>query len=632
MNKLIFLFFLFLPGPVKIMAYTCTGPFSHDTSEVNKLLLMYDRAYQTDTGKAREYLAKAFTLSRNIKYDKGIALTSAKMGAYYFDRFDIALAEEYYNIALKIYNTNGNKSEEAQIANNLGVISEKRGNYSSSLAFYLNAFEIYDSLKNHKGISVAANNLGIIYYLMNHPQKARRFYLLSLNIKMQTRDTTSLIYTFQNLGNVYLELWQYDSALYCYNQSLELAKAIGDEVSAAKALNSIGAIHLMNGNQEQAIILFNKALSLARKNSDYQNIASLYDNLGMLNYARRKNRLAISYFDSSLVVAEKYGLKEELKTAYQHLSDVYAAEKLYKEAFLNMQSYENLKTDLISERSDAAGVEAVFIKQKQENRILTLEKEREKRKAQLILLGAVVVIIVVTAALLYSINRMHQRSILARTLAEQEKLRFKAVIETQEMERKRIAGDLHDSVGQMLSLSKLHLSEIVEIIPEDLTGQKDTLNDTMRIIDEACQEVRNISHNLMPGTLIRLGLVAAIKDLVRNVNSSKKVKVTFNNEFGEERLDENIEISLFRIIQEVFNNSLKHAQASEMAISLIKKTGNMLQLIITDNGVGFNPEIIKNSSGIGWKNIYSRLAIINGNMNVSSRKKSGTTVDIRVNL
>jgi two-component system NarL family sensor kinase len=184
----------------------------------------------------------------------------------------------------------------------------------------------------------------------------------------------------------------------------------------------------------------------------------------------------------------------------------------------------------------------------------------------------------------------------------------------------------------MLSLSKLHLSDIADSISGDHPDQTSTLDKSMRIIDEACQEVRNISHNLMPGALIRLGLVAAIKDLVRQTGNTKKIKVTFNNEFGEERLDENIEISIFRIIQEIFNNILKHAGASEIAVSLLKKPENSLQLIIADNGTGFDTGTIKNSSGIGWKSIYSRLAIINGRMEVISGKNTGTTIDIRVNL
>lgn len=216
-----------------------------------------------------------------------------------------------------------------------------------------------------------------------------------------------------------------------------------------------------------------------------------------------------------------------------------------------------------------------------------------------------------------------------RRLSELEKARFKAVIEAQEMERKRIAGDLHDSVGQMLSLSKLHLSEIMDNSSAYTGEQVQLYSRSMQLIDEACQEIRNISHNLMPGPLIRLGLLAAIKDLIRKINISKKIQITLESNLEATRFEEKVEISIYRVIQEIFNNILKHACASEVAVTLMKSAEKNFKLSIADNGIGFDTREIVTSSGIGWKSIYSRLTMINGSMEINSSKNAGTRIEIR---
>ncbi len=253
-------------------------------------------------------------------------------------------------------------------------------------------------------------------------------------------------------------------------------------------------------------------------------------------------------------------------------------------------------------------------------------------KLHLVISLSILIFILIALVMSVYIYRTNKKFKILKEAAELEKNRFKVLIEAQEMDWKRIAGDLHDSVGQLLSLSKLHLSEIIDSSEAPNPGHEVMLNRTAQIIDEACQEVRNISHNLMPGPLIRLGLVSAIKELVRKINSSRKVKVAFSSNISDIRFNEKIEISLYRIIQEIFSNILKHSEATDVEITLNILENQRLNLSIKDNGIGFDPEEIERSDGIGWKNIYSRLAIINGSMNIDSKKNHGTFIEINVIL
>lgn len=583
-----------------------------------------------DTSEVRRKLEIDLSYSKAHSSWKGIITNASMLGEYYLNQFNLKKAEKYYRESFDASKKEGDKANQANSANNLGTIAEKIGNYGEAVSYYLQAYEIFDSLNNKIGISGTANNLGIIYYLINESEKALGFLKLAANLKRDLKDSISLVITYQNLGNVYFELWNYDSASYYYQKCLELSDLIDDNTSVGKAANSLGVIAMMENNYGKASELFSISIDESGKGNDFQNISSTYDNLGLLNQNSGKPDIAFIYFDSSLAIATRYGLKEEMKNAYEHISALYAQQNDYREAYINLLSYQHLHNDLLSEKGVIAGIEALFIKQKQENRILLLEREQEKQKAQTIKLSALLFIVIIVTVLGFFIYKISQESKIALNLARLEKERFKAVIEAQEKERKRIAGDLHDSVGQMLSLSKLHLSEII-----DSSGNLDLLHGqlierSVQIIDEACQEVRNISHNLMPGPLIRLGLNSAIKDLVRQINASRRMLVTYSSNFETDRLDESVEISIYRIIQEIFNNIFKHSDATEVDMVLNRQNRNRVKLIVRDNGKGFDTEKIKSSSGIGWKNIQSRLLMTNGIMKVDSTPDQGTVISIDV--
>lgn len=593
---------------------------------------MYNILQESDSASTRAGLEETLNHSRSANDLVGIASSASNLGKYFYSQNDLAKAESFFLESLKASKAISNGRLEANNTNNLGLIATAKGDYSKAASYFLSAIVLLDSLNDKPGLAAAASNLSGVYYLLSETDKALDFVNLSLKMKNQLNDSLSLVSEYLLLGDIYFEMMKYDSSKYFYNKCIKLSEYVSDHTNAGKACNSIGVIAMYEKNEEQALGYFNKALYYSRINNDMQNISSVYNNLGILNFRIDKLDEALAYFDSSLTLSKQYGFKEEMKDAYRHIAEVHRNKEDYKDAYLNLQQYYDLHNDWLTEKGDVAGIEALFIKLKQENRILNLEKEQEKRKSQIILLNAAIIIMLLSALLGFRIYRISQKSKNARRIAELEKERFKAVIEAQEAERKRIAGDLHDSVGQMLSLTKLHLSGLMDLPGTFAPEHEQTISNSARIIDEVCQEVRSISHNLMPGPLIRLGLTAAVKELVRKINLSEKIQASFICNLNSDRLDENIEISLYRIVQEILNNILKHAKATKIGITLNRHKDEYLDLVIIDNGIGFDTELIKTSSGIGWKNIYSRLSIINGTMNVKSGKNSGSHISIRILL
>jgi signal transduction histidine kinase/ligand-binding sensor domain-containing protein len=210
---------------------------------------------------------------------------------------------------------------------------------------------------------------------------------------------------------------------------------------------------------------------------------------------------------------------------------------------------------------------------------------------------------------------------------KEQSVRMNAIIETEEKERKRIAGELHDGLGQLLSTARLNIAGFDEVVH----GRDSILlKNSLQLLDEACAEVRTISHNMMPGALIRLGLMEAINELVNKINDTEKIKIEYDTNL-EERFAETIEIALYRIVQEVLNNMLRHSQAKNIYLK-IERVKDHLEIHIADDGISFDVTAIANSKGLGWKNIYSRVEILNGIIQVESEKEKGTSIFISIPL
>jgi signal transduction histidine kinase len=202
---------------------------------------------------------------------------------------------------------------------------------------------------------------------------------------------------------------------------------------------------------------------------------------------------------------------------------------------------------------------------------------------------------------------------------------LKAVFETQESERKRLAEDLHDSVGQVLSAIKLNLHRLEKAGVSE--AKAPLLADTRSLTDECIQEIRNIIHNVLPPVLTDYGLKEALEGLCLKMEETTSVKVHCKNNLDEERLRPEIELAFYRMAQELFSNAIKHADATIIHLTLTKDS-LWLVMEFKDNGKGFNLDDVKR--GFGLKNLQSRVQLINGEVNVYTKPKNGTITIIRV--
>jgi len=218
------------------------------------------------------------------------------------------------------------------------------------------------------------------------------------------------------------------------------------------------------------------------------------------------------------------------------------------------------------------------------------------------------------------------------TRKETEREVLSAVIRTEERERERFAKDMHDSVGPLLSTIKLYVNELMGGSLED-DEKVDMVNLTNDIIDESVNSIRTISNNLMPRVIHQYGLLIALESFCDKVNKVNTINIQFDKESIPERLDQNLELILFRVITELINNTIKHANAKKIIIEL-DKSDKKVMMLFEDDGIGFDIDEIMSSDhkGMGLKNIISRIKSIKGDYNFISSPGNGFKIIVNIDL
>ena len=217
---------------------------------------------------------------------------------------------------------------------------------------------------------------------------------------------------------------------------------------------------------------------------------------------------------------------------------------------------------------------------------------------------------------------------LNETRARQQEEILKNTISAQEKERKRIAQDLHDEVGAMLSVVKLNVGRIEK--KSEVPATKQLATETKTYLDEVITQVRRISRSLLPPSLEKLGLFFAIEELANWVNKSQQLEIKCWKNGEQFRFDNKKELAIFRIVQELLNNAIKHSDASIIYINTRFSPNSNLMVSVTDNGNGFNLKE-KMNTGLGLKNLESRTQIMNAKFKIKSTPGKGTTAIIYLN-
>ncbi len=416
-----------------------------------------------------------------------------------------------------------------------------------------------------------------------------------------------------------------------YTKSLEYNILSGQAI----ALSNLGEVYGLKGDNAKARLYFKQALVIDSKTEDLFGAAISNLNLAGTYVNSGDTDSALFYYDKSEKIAKELNAKQILVQLYSSKAELFQLNKDFSAALESMKLYNQYHDSLYNEKKaeELAEAEAKYEALKKDNEIRMLKNEQvisiiqqKQYQSERIAWISLVSLGIVILVYLYKRYQQKQTVLFNLKMLQQKELYLKAIVETQEEERKRIAKDLHDGIGQTLSGIKLSLVTIVTKMPEEEVKVK--LQSLSQTLDTACSDVRSISHQMMPRLLQEEGLIPAIGDMLEKSFRLSSISYNFEHYGMEGRVKENIEISLYRICQELINNIIKHSGATEVSVQLFRN-GKNLVLLVEDNGKGFAFQE-KKSSGIGLMNISSRVETVHGEFNLEPSPQSGTLATIRI--
>ncbi|GAB4324996.1 MAG: ATP-binding protein [Bacteroidales bacterium] len=623
----------------------------------------YLLAGNTDTGPAKVY--QLYDSAYNIEIDNpGRAIELYRQG--------ITLAEK-----------SGDNTGKGKGLQYIGIVYSDQGSFDSAVSYYLQSLDIFEAINYKTGIAATLVNLGNIYQRQAEYVKATEKYIEGIKIFEAIQDTSRLLFAYNNIGSLFAEVEQYEKSLEYYRKSLEISRVMHDSVNIGYCLFDIGNTELKRGSDEVAEDYLKQALSFCEAGKDVYLLSLIYNSLSVidanrghykealeksresLKYANRLGNPAVTstclsqtgfiykesgqtdsaawYLRKSIELAKKHEAFNVYLSAFKWMSEVEKNNKNYEDALYWQLRYGSVYNASLGNKQHRL-ISGLQIKYETEKKDLELkEKELEIERNEALLAKRNYFIIALSGALLSAFvflilvrRSLHQKRIIAEKNVEltKEKVRqlenekqviaLKSMLEGQEKERSRIARELHDGLGGLLSTTKLYLDNV----QQEKSGNDDTsdLEKAIELVNRTSSEARQIAHNLMPAALDRFGLVEALRDFCADVKASKKLSVDFQSYGLNERLTGSREVSIYRIIQELVNNAIKHANATELLIQMFH-SDNKMNITVEDNGRGFDIDKIS-SNGSGIANIRSRVELMGGSLAIESERGYGSTFNI----
>jgi signal transduction histidine kinase len=565
-------------------------------------------------------------------------------------------ALDYYNEALKPALEHGSKPTLARIYNNIALIHMEQGLYESALENYYKTLGIAEHLNDRELIAMATGNIGLLYQQQNNVEQAIKYHTKSFQLSDGLADQRGAANSLLNLGVIYKEKGEHEKAISYYMKARDKFVEAKEVVGEASCYNNLGTLYFdMNrnglGNRDtllaRSLYYHGLAYAIRQQTSNIKGAIGSKINLANIYMEKKVFRRAISLSSEALKEAQKQGLVYEMRNAASLLSDCYRKLGNYKDALEMYELHISMRDSLMNERNieetarykfqyefeKKALADSLENANRLENMSLNyqISMGRKQRERNIYISLSIVALLLLTIVYQRKVNR--NKLMLKEKEAQYQDELMVATIASQEHERRRIARDLHDEVGAMLSTIKLNLGG-VNMKLKKMGVEGDLTADTKSLLDDTIQNVRQISKDLLPPTLEEFGLAQALSELCEKVESASGIKIIAQIKDISPRLKPDQELALYRVVQEMINNALKHAEASEFTLEL-KQENNSVNLRFADNGKGFDLYSIKNSKagmrGLGLKNLENRAKAASGIIDFQSSPGKGTQISISLN-
>jgi len=616
-----------------------------DTNKVRLLISIGQQYENNNPDSALKIYEEALKLSTALDYKRGII--------------------SYYTNATYVYNIQGRQD--------------------TSLLLNLKSVEIARELGDPERLAACLANVGAALTGLGRPDEAIQYYLEALTFLKKTNDKQRLALMYGNLNKVYVDIHQFDKAIEVGNEGLKLSRELNNDyvtihnlINLAVAHNSLRetdkALTLLKEARERCInahhdyglvtVLLNtsdayikrgnysslkapleEALPIARRLGDIDSEIIILRGLGIHHFNMSKPAVAESFALQSLNLATKSTSHVHMQKAFNLLAEIATLQKDFVKRHLYAEKADSLDNVIRSDeaRKQIRELEAKYKSEEQLRQIdqLTLETKlaaldlQRSRLITYILIGSLLSVLIIAflgrrgyqqrKKIFEKENELNQRKI-EQLNQEKQLTAAQAMLRGQEEERTRLARDLHDGIGGLLSGVKFSFSNFQKNMILD-NEHVLLFERSLNMLDHSIAELRRVAHNMMPDVLVQFGLSEALKSYCNNINQSGIMHVDFQSLHMDERLAGENEIVVYRIAQELITNALRHSGANHLVVQL-SRHDNEISLTVEDNGKGM--DVNANRNGSGLKNIRSRVDYLKGKIHIESSEK-GTSVFIQFN-
>jgi len=609
----------------------------YDTLYIQRLIDAGRAIAESDRDSAEHLFQQALSLSTTQAYSYGAMSSSGELGTLYQEAGENQRALQFYHLALEFCKTGSHLKALSTLYNNIGNAYRNLGMYEAAVQSIYKALSCAEKFSSTMSRSFMYTNLAGML-----PPERTLYYLDKAEaILKKEKDAIALGYLYINKAYILSRLTRQDTGQVAYylKLALQIAKDQHSEVLEQGALMNLGSAFLERSMPHEALAYLLKAQKLHANNrvtEDFKNhtsvmIANAYLLMGEYKTSESLLLAALSNTHGARV--------NTMETIHELLSELYIKTGNYKKALKHKDEYIRFK-DSATRQKSSRNLNQLEI------RYRTAQKDKELTQKQLLIMqqkrnleikniwiagitaGAIsLVLLLLIVYRTYRHRQTIQENRIRILQQEQEIGQLKAMMKGEERERLRIARELHDGIGGMLTAVRMNLGTARRQYPQ-ISGLP-AIRDVMRMLEETNEEVRKTAHNLMPDVLIKHGLEEALTIYCAHINSGSSLRIDLQLNGILDELDKGTELFIYRISQELIQNVAKHANATEAIIQIMQYEGR-LSITVEDNGTGFDPE--EPNNGFGLQNLQYRISALEGILSVMSAKGKNTTVYIEFEL
>ena len=545
------------------------------------------------------------------------------------------------------------ESGMAACYNVLALGYKNLGEYPKAMDSFVKCLKYSKKTENKQQEANAYQNIATLYLLQKDYKKSAESLDRAADLYRALGDDNGVLTTLFNFANILKEEGKYDLAREHYKTVLNYRKKEGNKAVIAYVNINLSQMLVLEEKCQEAVIALKKTVVLLEELQFNSDLAIVLNDLGLCETRLGNTKEAINYFQKALAIGDEQSLLMYKSSIYKNLAQLYKDDKNYEKAldFYELGVTTRAEQNTLDKEKYVAKIQERYETQLKETRIQLLENEQKLNEAELqkveltvkrqrlvrnvFITGFILVLFTLIILRLSYIKRLKVQKELNLQQEENAKQKITDMMkdhklsvierfqEGQDEERARLARDIHDGIGSDLASIKIAFEHYAES-HHDASQSKRIAN----AIASACVDVRGLSHQLHPLPFSKIGFTSFLSDFIEQVSKKSKtnIKTYFFPEEDIDQLPEDLLADAYRIVQELINNMLKHAEATEADVQLTRHEDH-LNIVVNDNGKGFKKN---KKQGIGLRNIKERLQKVKGTLDIDSNPGHGTSITIDI--